>query len=103
MFSIHSAYFDRLCPSRQDPEILPFFPFCSFFTFSMNKQQIADLSYSISYWNNSELEEKLASVFPSLLSCSDDLDTQRQTLLVIQQIKNRFKQSSVIFVDVDSL
>ena len=61
----------------------------------MNKQQIADLSYSISYWNNSELEEKLASVFPSFLSCSDDLDTKKQARLVIQQIKNRLKQSSV--------
>lgn len=62
----------------------------------MNKDQIKDLSYSISYWSNSELEEKLASVFPSFLSCSGDLETQKQALLVIQQIKDRIKQSSVV-------
>lgn len=61
----------------------------------MNKQQLLNLSYSISYWNNLELEEKLPSVLPSLLSCPEDLDTRKRVLLIIQQIKDRLKQSSV--------
>ena len=65
----------------------------------MNAKELSDLSYSISYWSNEEFETNVASCFPSLIACLDQSDTQNQAMMVIQQIRDRVKRSTVGIVN----
>ena len=61
----------------------------------MNETSLSDLAYSISYWGNEELEQKLPSFLRSLLASLDCQDTRNRAALIVQQIIKRFQQSKV--------
>ena len=61
----------------------------------MDSKELSDLSYSISYWNSEEFETNMASCFPSLIASLDRSDTQKQAMMVVQQIRDRVKKSTV--------
>lgn len=61
----------------------------------MNSKELSDLSYSISYWSNEEFETNMVSCLPALIASLDESDTQKQAIMVIQQIRDRVKRSAV--------
>ena len=66
-----------------------------FFIFSMNAKELTDLSYSISYWSNEELEGHMQSFLPAVFSCIDRPEIQKPAIKIIQQLKERSKSSTV--------
>lgn len=61
----------------------------------MDQKELQDLSYSLSYLTNEQLETKLSESFPRVLNSLDSPNTIRAATEIIQYIKGRFRQSEV--------
>ena len=69
-----------------------------FINLLMNQKELQDLSYSISYLSNDELEVKLGEFLPPVCDCLDNPSTIRLATNIIQQVKERYQQYEVSFL-----
>lgn len=61
----------------------------------MNEEELKQLSLSVSYWDNYQLEHEARRVLPDVLSSFDNPSLVNTALSVVQDIKKRFSRNRV--------
>lgn len=69
----------------------------------MNEEELKQLSLSVSYWDNSQLEHEAKRVLPDVLSSFDNQSLVSIALSIVQDIKKRFTRNRVCVLCVLSM